>query len=117
MRSTAGSWGWRMRETDVFMSSKPIIMTTRPTIRPETYSARPCPKGCSSSAFRVETRKPVMETMSEKASERLLKASDTMERAPERRPTISFMTKRKKFKRMPTTPAMTPYAVRTSCDS
>ena len=43
--------GWRILSMEVLPSSRPISRMSTDTARPETYSIRPWPKGCSESGF------------------------------------------------------------------
>ena len=59
-------------------SSTPTSRMAIDTASPETYSIRPCPKGCSLSEGAQAILKPTRVTTDEPASERLLKASATI---------------------------------------
>lgn len=93
---------WLMIDSmDVLKSSIPMSRMRKETIRPEMYSIRPCPKGCSSSGFFPASLNPSTDTKDDAASERLLKesanmATDFVTIAP-----ISFETNSNMFRKMP----------------
>ena len=78
------------------------------TIKPEMYSSRPWPKGCSGSGFCPASLKPSSVTMLAPASERLLKASAVMAMEPESVPASSLSAKSSTLKPMPTMPQSIP---------
>ena len=94
---------------EVLISSTPISTIRSATISPTTYSTRPCPKGCSSSASCPESLKPTRVTMDEPTSDRLFKASAIIEMEPVIKPAAILETKRIILRKIPTAPLSTPY--------
>ena len=88
-------------------------MMTMATISPATYSACPCPNGCSLSALRPAILKPSSVMTDEPASERLLKASAVMAMEWESSPARYLAANKSIFKPMPTAPQSMPYTRRT----
>ena len=109
--------GWRILSTEDFASSAPISRIRPATIKPETYSSRPWPKGCPASGFFPASRKPSSVTTEEPASERLLKASAVMAMEPLRVPATSFPANSRMFNPIPTKPQSAPHARRTAPSS
>ena len=112
MASTSGedtiSSGLRIFFSEDFPSSTPISRISPATARPEMYSMRPWPKGCSGSGLRPASRKPSSVTKDEPASDRLLKASAVMAMEPLMVPANSFPTNSSRFSPMPTAPQSWP---------
>ena len=102
LKSTAA--GWRIFSTEDLASSTPISRISPATIRPETYSSRPWPKGCWGSGFFPARRKPSRVTTEDPASDRLLKASAVMATEPLRVPAKNFPANSRMFSPMPTKP-------------
>ena len=100
--------GERMRSIEPLRKSSPTAMMNTATTSPATYSSRPCPKGCSSSAGLAASLKPSSATTEEPASERLLTASAMMAILPEINPTVNFAAKSPTLQTMPTVPASSP---------
>ena len=86
---------------ELLPSSTPISTITMDTTRPETYSSRPCPKGCPRSGAWAESLKPSRVTTEEPASA-------VMAMDPVARPASSFPPNSSTFKAIPTQPHSTP---------
>ena len=108
MTSTSGeeatSSGCRILPREDFPSSTPISRISPDTTRPDMYSMRPWPKGCSGSGLRPARRKPSSVTSEEPASDRLLKASAVMAMDPLTEPAKNFTANSSKFSPIPTAP-------------
>ena len=106
LASTAS--GCRIFSMEDFPSSKPRIKIRKAMIRPATYSERPCPKGWSLSAGLEAILNPSRVIMELPASDRLLKASATMETLALSNPTIPLPAKSNRLTRIPTIPLAIP---------
>ena len=102
----------RILSIDEVSSSKPTSKISISTMNPETYSNRPCPKGCSLSTGLLARRKPIRVTTAEPASEMLLNASAIMATEPAKSPIVSLPAKSKIFKKIPVKLAMDAYLPR-----
>ena len=100
--------GCRIFSTELLASSTAMIRMANATNRPEKYSIRAWPKGCSSSAGLAAIRKPSSMMIELEASERLLIASAVMDTEAESRPIVSFAANSSRLQRMPTTPVSFP---------
>ena len=89
-------------------SSTPTRVMSRETIKPDMYSIRPWPKGCSGSAGRLAIFSPAMVTTEEPVSDRLLKASAIMDTLPDKRPASSLKANKMRLQIMPVIPASRP---------
>ena len=94
--------------TEDLASSAPITRIRPATTRPEIYSIRPWPKGCSGSGFCPPRRKPSSVMTEEPASDRLLNASAVMAMEPESAPAKNLPAKSRTFKKIPTAPHKMP---------
>ena len=100
--------GFKIFSTELFNNSNPINKIRAETIRPAIYSILPWPNGWSWSAGFPAILKPIRVTMEEPASERLLKASATIEIAPVKRPARILIVNKSKLQHIPTAPANVP---------
>ena len=100
--------GARIFSTDERARSKPISTMTMATISPATYSARPWPKGCSTSWRLPETLKPISVITDEPASDRLLNASARMAMEPVIVPASHLAANSTMFSATPSTPHSVP---------
>ena len=89
-------------------SSTPMSRMSMDTARPDRYSMRPWPKGCSESGFWPAIWKPSSVTKEEPASERLLKASAVMAMEPASVPAKNLPMNSRTLKPMPTAPQRIP---------
>ncbi len=101
--------GWRILSKEDVSNSNPTRIINISTIKPEIYSSRPCPKGCSLSTGFAAKRKPINVTTDEPASEMLLNASAMMATEPARIPKTSFPINRRTLRIMPVNPAIDAY--------
>ena len=102
------SSGCRIFSRDDFPSSTPISRISPDTTRPDMYSMRPCPKGCSGSGLRPARRNPSSVTSEEPASDKLLKASAVMAMDPLTDPAKNFTANSSRFSPIPTAPHSCP---------
>jgi len=100
--------GFLILSKELFMNSKPTNITKNATIRPEIYSIRQCPKGCSLSAGLLESLKPKMVTNEAPTSERLLKASAITAILLTKSPAVILIKNKTRFTKIPTTPPRYP---------
>ena len=106
---TLNVFGFKIDETEDFKSSNPINKINIEIIKPEMYSIRPWPKGCSGSGFFEESLNPKIWIIEEAASERLLNASATIATEAEIVPKRNFAKNKIIFNPIPTAPQRTPY--------
>ena len=94
--------------TELISNCPPANRIKNAMISEETYSTRPCPKGCSGSGCRPLRRALMMEISEEPMSERLLIASESTEMLPDSRPATILATHSSALSAMPTPPASWP---------
>ena len=100
--------GCRIFSKDERASSAPTSRISTETNKPERYSMRAWPNGCSSSAGRSARRKPSSVTSEDAASVRLFRPSAVMDTAPDSVPASSLPADSSTLHTMPTIPASFP---------
>lgn len=96
--------GWRIFSTEFRRSSIPTYMITIETRRDATYSNRPCPRGCSSSAGIVLSIEPAIAMIDVNESLRLLKESEIIAILLAMTPITSLDKNKKRFNTKPKVP-------------
>src|SRR5699024_7134467 len=109
--------GWMIFWKEDFARSNPMIRINAATTRPERYSYRACPYGCSASAGCCAILNPRSVTTEEDASDKLLTASAMMDTEFASHPTRSLPANSKRLQTMPVIPASLPMAECTAVDS
>ena len=91
--------GWMIFWIEDFAKSNPMIRIKAATTRPERYSYRACPYGCSASAGCCAILNPRSVTTEEDASDKLLTASAMMDTEFASQPTRSLPGEQQKITR------------------
>ena len=100
--------GLSIRSKDDLINCIPTSITMNATIKADIYSILPCPNGCSASAGLSAILKPIIVTIEEAASDKLLNASAIIAILEATTPTVSLIANKIKLIIIPTTPPSTP---------